>query len=54
MPRVRLLSRVKDGEFISLGKSADPDIITASAKAYINGLNRLNHLKKNPVDKESF
>jgi hypothetical protein len=24
------------------------DIITASAKAYINGLNRLEYLKKNP------
>lgn len=48
--------RVKEGEFISLGKGADPDIVTASAKAYINGLNRLNHLKKNPVtvNKESL
>ncbi|RPI74780.1 MAG: hypothetical protein EHM45_17285, partial [Desulfobacteraceae bacterium] len=30
------------------GKGADPDIITASAKAYINGLNRLEYLKRNP------
>jgi len=31
----------------TLGKGNDPDIIVASAKAYINGLNRLVHLKKN-------
>jgi len=31
-----------------LGKGADPDIITASAKAYVNGLNRLEYLKNNP------
>jgi 2-isopropylmalate synthase len=33
---------------VALGKGADPDIFTASAKAYINGLNRLEYLKKNP------
>jgi 2-isopropylmalate synthase len=33
---------------VALGKGTDPDIITASAKAYINGLNRLEYLKKNP------
>jgi 2-isopropylmalate synthase len=31
-----------------MGKGADPDIINASAKAYINGLNRLEYLKRNP------
>lgn len=46
--------RVKDGESIALGKGADPDIITASAKAYINGLNRLSYIKINPVNKESI
>jgi 2-isopropylmalate synthase len=38
---------VEDG-ILALGKGADPDIITASAKAFINGLNRLEYLKKNP------
>jgi len=38
---------VEDG-LVALGKGADPDIITASAKAFINGLNRLEYLKKHP------
>lgn len=38
---------VEDG-LVALGKGTDPDIITASAKAFINGLNRLEYLKKNP------
>ena len=37
----------EDGVVV-LGKGADQDIFTASAKAYINGLNRLEYLKKNP------
>lgn len=41
--------RMKEGEHVSLGRGADPDIITASAKAYINGLNRLEYFKSNPV-----
>ena len=40
--------RLKDGDFIALGKGADSDIITASAKAYINGLNRFEYMKMNP------
>jgi len=40
--------RLQENGFVALGKGADPDIITASAKAYINGLNRLEYLKKNP------
>jgi 2-isopropylmalate synthase len=36
-----------------LGKGADPDIITASAKAYINGLNRLEYLKTHPMQEEA-
>jgi 2-isopropylmalate synthase len=40
--------RLKENGLVALGKGADPDIIVASAKAYINGLNRLEHLKKNP------
>jgi 2-isopropylmalate synthase len=43
--------RLKENGLIALGKGTDPDIITASAKAYINGLNRLEYLKKNPVIK---
>jgi 2-isopropylmalate synthase len=35
----------------TLGKGNDPDIIVASAKAYINGLNRLKHLRKTPTQK---
>ncbi len=30
-----------------VGRGADPDVIVASAKAYINALNRLEYLKKN-------
>ena len=40
--------RLQENGLVALGKGADPDIITASAKAYINGLNRLEYLKKNP------
>jgi len=42
--------RLKENGLIALGRGADPDIITASAKAYINGLNRLEYLKSHPVD----
>ena len=41
--------RLRENGFVALGRGSDPDIITASAKAYINGLNRIEHLKKNPV-----
>jgi len=41
--------RLQENGLVALGKGADPDIITASAKAYINGLNRLEHMKQNPV-----
>ena len=40
--------RLQENGLVALGKGADPDIITASAKAYINGLNRLEHMKRNP------
>jgi len=43
--------RLQEDGMIALGKGADPDIITASALAYINGLNRLEYLKENPVVK---
>ena len=42
--------RLRENGLISLGRGADPDIITASVKAYINGLNRLEYLKAHPVD----
>ena len=41
--------RLRENGLIALGRGADPDIITASAKAYINGLNRLEYLKTHPV-----
>lgn len=41
--------RLQEDGIVALGKGTDPDIITASAKAYINGLNRLEHLKENPA-----
>ena len=41
--------RLSEKGLIALGSGADPDIITASAKAYVNGLNRLEYLKANPV-----
>ncbi len=40
--------RLKEDECIALGRGSDPDIITASAYAYVNGLNRLEYLKMNP------
>ena len=40
--------RLQEDGLIALGKGTDPDIIVASAKAYINGLNRLEYLKRNP------
>jgi 2-isopropylmalate synthase len=42
--------RLQENGLIALGRGADPDIITASVKAYINGLNRLEYLKTHPVD----
>jgi 2-isopropylmalate synthase len=41
--------RLKEDGLIALGKGSDPDIIVASAKAYINGLNRLEYLKTLPA-----
>ena len=40
--------RLQENGLVVLGKGADPDIITASAKAFVNGLNRLEYLRKNP------
>ncbi|MBC2716136.1 MAG: 2-isopropylmalate synthase [Desulfobacteraceae bacterium] len=41
--------RLKEDKCIALGRGSDPDIITASAYAYVNGLNRLEYLKMNPA-----
>jgi 2-isopropylmalate synthase len=41
--------RLQEGGIVALGKGTDPDILTASALAYINGLNRLEYLKENPL-----
>jgi len=43
--------RLRENGLMALGRGSDPDIITASALAYINGLNRLEYLKTHPVDK---
>jgi 2-isopropylmalate synthase len=45
--------RLKENGLLALGRGADPDIITASAKAYVNGLNRLEYLKTQPVKEAS-
>ena len=41
--------RLKENGLVALGKGADSDIITASAKAFVNGLNRLEYMKNNPT-----
>jgi 2-isopropylmalate synthase len=41
--------RLKENGLLALGRGADPDIITASAKAFVNGLNRLEYLKTHPI-----
>ncbi|MBI4798909.1 MAG: 2-isopropylmalate synthase [Desulfarculus sp.] len=40
--------RLGQDELEVLGKGSDPDILVAAAKAYLNGLNRLEYLKANP------
>ncbi len=44
--------RLKENGLVALGRGTDPDIITASAYAYVNGLNRLEYLKQNPPQAE--
>ena len=41
-----VLVRIEDEGKMVVGQGADPDIITAAAKAYLNGLNRLVYIKK--------
>ena len=40
--------RLQENGLVALGRGADSDIITASARAFINGLNRLEYMKRNP------
>ncbi len=40
-----VMVRIEDQGKVVLGQGADPDIVTAAAKAYLNGLNRLEYLK---------
>lgn len=40
--------RLTEDGLVALGKGSNSDIITASAKAYINGLNRLEYMKDHP------
>jgi 2-isopropylmalate synthase len=40
-----VMVRIEDSGKVVLGQGADPDIVTAAAKAYLNGLNRLEYLK---------
>ncbi len=40
-----VMVRLQQDDKIIMGQGADPDIITAAAKAYINGLNRAVYLK---------
>lgn len=44
-----VIVRLRENGLVALGRGSDPDIITASAKAYINGLNRMEYLKAHPV-----
>jgi 2-isopropylmalate synthase len=46
--------RLRENGLVALGKGADPDIITASAKAYVNGLNRMEYLKTHPIQASQF
>jgi len=45
--------RLEDEGKVVIGQGADPDIITAAAKAYLNALNRLVYLKKEIGRKKS-
>ena len=44
--------RLEDENFKSQAKGSDPDIIVASAKAYINSLNRLIFKKSKSMTNE--
>jgi 2-isopropylmalate synthase len=41
-----VLVRIEENGRVVVGQGADPDIITAAARAYLNGLNRLVYIRK--------
>ncbi|MCF6291017.1 MAG: 2-isopropylmalate synthase [Desulfobacterales bacterium] len=41
-----VMVRIEDQGKVVIGQGADPDIITAAAKAYLNGLNRVVYLRE--------
>ncbi len=49
-----VIVRLKENGLVALGRGTDPDIMTAAALAYINGLNRLEYLKSHPVDHQTL
>jgi 2-isopropylmalate synthase len=44
-----VMVRIEENGKVVVGQGADPDIITAAAKAYLNGLNRLVYINKESV-----
>ncbi|MDA8164408.1 MAG: 2-isopropylmalate synthase [Desulfobacteraceae bacterium] len=44
-----VMVRIEEDGKVVVGQGADPDIITAAAKAYLNSLNRLVYLRKEAV-----
>ncbi len=42
--------RIEEEGRVVTGQGADPDVITASVKAYLNALNRIEYMKRNPAD----
>lgn len=41
--------RLRDGQYTVIGRAANTDVVHAFADAYLNGLNRLEYLKDNPI-----
>jgi 2-isopropylmalate synthase len=41
--------KLEEKGYIVIGKGADTDIIVASAKAYINALNKLDYIKRKKI-----
>jgi 2-isopropylmalate synthase len=46
--------KLEENSLTSVGRASDPDIIVASAKAYINALNRLAKKESDPKDEIDF
>jgi 2-isopropylmalate synthase len=46
--------KLEENSLTSVGRASDPDIIVASAKAYINALNRLAKKESDPKDEINF